>query len=104
MGKEERRLRRKRTELVCNFDLLENALFSTSCDSALCNLLLFYLDSIFKCYDEETFDDEETQKAWAGDGGGGVESDDEAAGDFDNIDEETNDENQSENENESERG
>lgn len=40
-----------------NYDLLENALFSKSCDSALCNLLLFYLDSIFKCYDEETFDD-----------------------------------------------
>lgn len=40
-----------------NFNLLENALFSKSCDSALCNLLLFFLDSIFKCYDEETFDD-----------------------------------------------
>lgn len=39
-----------------NFDLLENALFSTSCDSALCNLLLFFLDTVFKCYDEETFD------------------------------------------------
>lgn len=39
-----------------NFELLENALFSKSCDSALCNLLLFYLDSVFKCYDEETFD------------------------------------------------
>lgn len=38
-------------------DLLENALFSKSCDSALCNLLLFFLDSIFKCYDEETFED-----------------------------------------------
>lgn len=41
-----------------NFELLENALFSKSCDSALCNLLLFYLDSVFKCYDEETFDTE----------------------------------------------
>lgn len=40
-----------------NFDLLENALFSKSCDSALCNLLLFFLDSVFKCFDEETFDD-----------------------------------------------
>ena len=40
-----------------NYDLLENALFSKSCDSALCNLLLFYLDSIFKCYEEETFED-----------------------------------------------
>lgn len=36
---------------------MENALFSKSCDSALCNLLLFFLDSVFKCYDEETFDD-----------------------------------------------
>lgn len=41
-----------------SFELLENALFSKSCDSALCNLLLFYLDSVFKCYDEETFDTE----------------------------------------------
>lgn len=41
-----------------NFNLLENALFSKSCDSALCNLLLFFLDSIFKCYDEETFEDQ----------------------------------------------
>ena len=32
-------------------------MFSKSCDSALCNLLLFYLDSIFKCYEEETFED-----------------------------------------------
>jgi len=39
-----------------NFELLENALFSKSCDSALCNLLLFFLDSVFKCYNEETFD------------------------------------------------
>jgi hypothetical protein len=42
--------------LLC-IDLLENALFSKSCDSALCNLLLFFLDSVFKCYDEETFED-----------------------------------------------
>lgn len=40
-----------------NFELLENALFSRAYDSALCNLLMFYLDSIFKCYDEERFDD-----------------------------------------------
>lgn len=40
-----------------DYDLLENALYSNSCDSALCNLLLFFLDSIFKCFDEETFDD-----------------------------------------------
>ena len=36
---------------------LEDALFSKSCHSALCNLLLFYLDWIFKCYEEENFDD-----------------------------------------------
>lgn len=41
-----------------NFDLLENALFSKSTDSALCNLLLFFLDSVFKCLDEEVFEDE----------------------------------------------
>ncbi len=41
-----------------NLDLLENALFSKSCDSALCNLLLFFLDSCFKCFDEEKFDNE----------------------------------------------
>ncbi len=41
-----------------NLDLLENALFSKSCDSALCNLLLFFLDSCFKCFDEETFENE----------------------------------------------
>ncbi|CAF0741721.1 unnamed protein product [Brachionus calyciflorus] len=44
-----------------NFNLLENALFSKSCDSALCNLLLFFLDSIFKCNDEETFDEINTE-------------------------------------------
>lgn len=31
-------------------------MFSKSCDSALCNLLLFFLDSVFKCFDEETFE------------------------------------------------
>ena len=36
---------------------MENALLSKSSDSALCNLLLFMLDSIFKCYDEETFEE-----------------------------------------------
>ena len=41
-----------------SLELLENALFSKTYDSALCNLLLFYLDSIFKCYDEEHFDGE----------------------------------------------
>jgi len=40
-----------------SLELLENALFSKSCDSALCNLLLFFLDSVFKCYNEEKFDD-----------------------------------------------
>ena len=42
---------------ICLIELLENALFSKSSDSALCNLLLFYLDSIFKCYDEEAFEE-----------------------------------------------
>ena len=40
-----------------NIEQLENALFSKSCHSALCNLLLFYLDWIFKCYDEEKFEE-----------------------------------------------
>ena len=52
------------------YELLENALFSRSADSALCNLLLFYLDSVFKCYDEETFDEE---------GAGGDSSDDDSS-------------------------
>jgi hypothetical protein len=46
-----------------NFDLLENALFSKTYDSALCNLLLFYLDSIFKCFDEEKFDGESDEES-----------------------------------------
>ena len=41
-----------------NLALLENALFSKSPDSALCNLLLFFLDSVFKCFDEEHFENE----------------------------------------------
>jgi bromodomain adjacent to zinc finger domain protein 1A len=40
-----------------NIEQLEDALFSKSSHSALCNLLLFYLDWIFKCYDEEKFED-----------------------------------------------
>lgn len=45
-----------------NFELLENALFSKSCDSALCNILLFFLDSVFKCFDEETFEELEDEE------------------------------------------
>ncbi len=45
-----------------NFELLENALFSKSCDSALCNILLFFLDSVFKCFDEENFEDLEEEE------------------------------------------
>ena len=47
----------KKKFIFIQIELLENALFSKSSDSALCNLLLFYLDSIFKCYDEEAFEE-----------------------------------------------
>ncbi len=37
-------------------DSLEDALYSKSSSSALCNLLLFFLDSIFKCDEEENLE------------------------------------------------
>ena len=49
-----------------NIEQLENAICSKSFHCALCNLLLFYLDWIFKCYDEEKFED----------GGGGSDDED----------------------------
>jgi bromodomain adjacent to zinc finger domain protein 1A len=58
-----------------NIEQLENAIFSKSCHSALCNLLLFYLDWIFKCYDEEKFDDLNGNS-------GGCGSDDEDSNDY----------------------
>ena len=76
-----------------SLDLLENALFSKTYDSALCNILLFYLDSIFKCYDEEHFDGEtddesdaelaedDESEAENGDGDGGGDGGGESSGD-----------------------